>query len=104
MKLIQKLSDMIEEEIHDAEKYAKCALELKEDRPLLADAFYKLSMEELVHMNILQTNVVNLIDEYRKTKGEPPEGMMTIYKIFHQKHIENTAIVKGMLSLYKGDK
>lgn len=101
MKLIQELSEMIEEEIADAGKYAKCALEYKEKNPSLADTFYKLSNEELGHMNALHTQVVSIIDKYRKEKGDPPEAMLMLYDIFHKKHIANTAAVKGMLSLYK---
>lgn len=101
MKLIQELSEMIEEEIADAGKYAKCALEYKEKNPSLADTFYKLSNEELGHMNALHTQVVSIIDKYRKEKGDPPEAMLMLYDILHKKHIANTAAVKGMLSLYK---
>lgn len=101
MKIIQELSEMIEEEIADAGKYAKCAIEMKEENPALADTFYKLANEELGHMNVLHTQVVNIINSYKKDIGEPPEAMKKLYDILHQKHIANTATVKGMLSLYK---
>lgn len=101
MKIIQELSEMIEEEIADAGKYAKCAIEMKEENPALADTFYKLANEELGHMNALHTQVVNIINEHKKENGDPPEVMQMLYKILHEKHIANTATVKGMLSLYK---
>lgn len=101
MKIIQKLSDMIEEEIGDAEKYAKCALECKEEDPASAEMFFKLANDEMGHMTILHSNVVRLIEAYRKEHGDPPEGMLMLYDIMHKKHIENAAYVKGLLSLYK---
>lgn len=101
MVIIKELSEMIEEEIEDAGKYAKCALHYKESRPVLADVFYKLANEELGHMNALHGQVVAIIDEYKKKNGDPPEAMKMLYDIFHDKHIANTAAVKGMLSLYK---
>lgn len=101
MKEIKVLSDKIEDEIRDAEEYARLALSCKEKDPASAELYYKLSNEEIGHMNLLHTRVVALIDAYRKEHGEPPEGMMLVYDILHQKHIENLAIVKGLLALYK---
>ena len=66
MKLIEKLCDMISEELDDAEKYARCALKHREDYPELAQTFYKLSNEEMDHMNALHKMVVSIIEDYRK--------------------------------------
>ena len=101
MKIIEKISDMIENEIEEAEKYAKCALTYKDERPQLADVFYRIGLEKISHIGLLHGQVVSIIDEYRKSKGEPPEAMKTLYDILHKKHIEHLAAVKGMLSLYK---
>ena len=99
MKIIEKLSNMIEEEIHDAEKYIRCALAYMHD---VAEMFYKLSTEEMVHMNMLHTQVVSLIENYRKSEGEPPKEMQMLYDILHRRHIDNAATVKAMISMYKG--
>ena len=40
MKVIEKLENFIDSEIHDAEVYAKCALKYKESDPTLAKLFY----------------------------------------------------------------
>ena len=101
MKIIEKLSDMIADEIECAEKYAKCALMHKEDMPALAETFYRIANEKMGHMTLLHTQVAAIIDNYRKEKGEPPEGMKMLYEILHRKHIEQAAAVKGMLALYK---
>ena len=39
------------------------------------------------HVNLLHTQVVAIIEEYRKKNGEPPEAMKTLYDILHRKHI-----------------
>lgn len=101
MIIIQKLSDMIEEEMNDAEKYARCALEWKEERPALAEAFFKLANDEMGHATILHDQVANVIADYRKKEGDPPEVMLKLYDILHKKHIDRAASVKGMISLYK---
>lgn len=85
MKLIQTLNDKITEEIHDAQSYAAMALELKDERKSLADVLYQLSNEEMKHMSLLHNEVVKIIDEFRKTKGEPPAPMMAVYDHLHKK-------------------
>lgn len=102
MREIQDLCDDIEEEIDDAEKYAKRALECKEKNPTKAELMYKLANEELGHMNALHNEVVAEIKAYREKVGEPPEVMLKFYDLQHKKHMMNAATVKGMLLLYKG--
>lgn len=101
MKLIKKISKMIEDEIEGAECYVKMALKHKEDRPELAKMFYSLSMDEMEHMNKLHSAVVEIIEEYRKEHGEPPAPMMAVYDYLHEKHISDAADVKTMQAMYK---
>ena len=101
MKLIKKISEMIDEEIEGAECYAKKALEYKEERPELAKTFYNLANEEMEHMNILHGEVVKLIEEYREEHGEPPQAMQAVYDYMHEKHIEEAREVKAMIAMYK---
>ena len=102
MKIIEKLCDMISEEIDEAEEYAKSAIYYKEDYPMLGETLYKIANEKMGHMMLLHNQVTSIIDAYQKEKGEPPEAMKVLYGILHKKHIEHAAAVKGMLSLYKG--
>jgi len=101
MRLIEDLSEMIEEELSDAEKYIKCAAAKKEDYPVLAETFYKLSTEEMQHMAMLHDQVVKIIEDYKKTKGEPPADMMVLYNYLHKKHAEKALEIKNMQMAYK---
>lgn len=101
MKIIKKLSEMISEEIEDAEKYARCALMHKEDMPELAETFFRLSNEEMGHMNMLHDQVTRIITDYRKKNGDPPEGMMTLYNYLHEKQIDQATVVKSMQSMFR---
>ena len=101
MKIIEWLSDKIEEEVNDSRCYAEKAMLLKEDMPKLADTLMKLSEEELKHMAMLHNEVVDIIEDYRKKNGEPPSDMMAIYEYLHKKQIDKTAEVKAMQTIYR---
>ena len=101
MEIIKKLSGMIDEEVQDANRYAKCALNYKDDRPELAKLFYTLSGEELEHANELHGKVVEIIQKYREETGEPPASMMAVYEYLHERQVDNAAEVTALRNLYK---
>ena len=102
MQIIEKLSQMIEEEIEDADKYMTCAMNLKETDRELADTFFTISGEEIGHMDKLHAQVVRLINAYKKEKGEPPEAMQAIYDYLHRKHIDHATGISIKRALYRG--
>ena len=104
MKLIQDLSVSIDEEIDDAIKYVKMAIEYRDDYPMVADAIYKLSEEEMKHMSILHGLVTGIIEDYRKKNGDVPESMKMLYDILHRKQIAHAAEAKAYQFMFKENK
>ena len=103
MKLIQKLSEDISEEIEDAGKYVNMALEYREEHPAMAKVLYTISTQEMEHMKMLHECVTEIIREYREKHGDPPAAMQAVYDYLHAKQIENARSVKSMQALYKGE-
>jgi Mn-containing catalase len=101
MKIIKKLSEMIEDELEGAEEYAKCALEYREEDPALANVFFDIANQEMRHVNMLHDQVATIIKKHRDIHGEPPAPMMAVYEYLHGKHIEKAAEVKRYLEMYK---
>ena len=101
MKIIKCLSELIEEEMSDANKYIDLAMRWKTEEPDTADLFYELSLEEMGHMEKLHEEVTELIEEYRKEHGEPPKDMMVLYDYLHEKHIAEATHIKVKQGIYK---
>ena len=101
MKDIEIVSDSIECKLDKAEDDIKNALMFKEKRGSLADVYYRMANEDMEHVNMLHTQVIAIINEYKQSGKTIPEGMQTLYDILHRKHIEHAAIIKSMITLYK---
>ena len=101
MKLIKYLEDAIEEEIEGVKGYAKKAVELKDEHPNLAQVLYNISVQEDAHQAALHKEVVKIIEDHRRTHGEPPAAMMAVYEYIHQKHIDALADARRYQDVYK---
>ena len=99
MRIIKDLSKQIKEELHDAEKYAKMALEHKTDYPELAEAYHHLAKEEISHANILHEKVVAIIRKASMEKDVPPV-MREIWEWQHGELIEDEAEVTRLIDMH----
>lgn len=101
MTIIKCLSELIEEELEDADHYVELAMKWKNDQPETADLFLELSTEEMGHVDKLHSMVAKLIEEYRAKHGEPPKEMMVLYDYLHQKHIGKATNIRVKQGMYK---
>lgn len=101
MKLIEKLTDRIDEEIEDVKYYAKLATEVKAEYPTLAQVLFNISTQEDGHQAAIHNEVVKIIEEHRRTHGEPPAAMMAVYDYLHKKSIDKLAEARMYQDVYK---
>lgn len=99
MRIIKELSKRIKEELHDAESYAKMAIEHKTVYPELAEAYHHLAKEEIGHANLLHDKVVTLIRKASMEKEAPPV-MRELWAWQHEEIIEEEAEVKRLIEMY----
>lgn len=101
MKIIKDLCNLIEEEVCDAEKYARKALIYNDEYPTVARTCYTLADEELGHASKLHSHVAQLIDEYNRKNGEPPAAMAAVYEYLHDRQIEKVEHVRMLMNEFK---
>lgn len=100
MKIIKCLCEDMECTLDAAEDDIKKAIMYKEEYPVASKSFYTKSVMLMDSIKPQHDAVVALIADYRKEKGEPPEGMMAIYNYMHERHINKAAAIKALQDMY----
>ena len=100
MEIIRKISEKIDSELEDAEKYIKCAYKVEDEYPTLADTYYKLSLEEMNHVTMLHEEVVRIINDYKREHEVPP-AMQVLYDYLHERQIKWASKIKAKQEEYK---
>lgn len=101
MKLIQKFTELIEEELEGAEGYIKCAITYKDEHPMLAKVLFDISNDEMHHVDLLHGEVVKLIAEQRRENGEPHASMLAVYNYLHERHIDKASHIRALQTEYR---
>lgn len=99
MRIIKELSKRIKEELHDAESYAKMAIEHKAGYPDLAETYHRLAKEEIQHADALHERATAMIRKLGAEREVPP-AMREIWAWQHEEIIEEEAEVKRLLEMF----
>lgn len=102
MEKIKMLCEMIDEELEVSKKYACEAVKFKSSDSALASTLYEISTQEVTHVNRLHSEIVRLIEAYKKEHGDPPEAMRAVYDFLHEKQILRLNKIKVLQGQYKG--
>lgn len=98
MRIIAEVSDMIEDEIEQADCYIDKALDIQAEYPDVASDYVTLAQGNLDRVSALHNRVAKLIETERKTNGEPPESMLKVYEYLHKKHISKVADIRRLIN------
>ena len=93
--------EQINEELEDAEKYIKCAMNYKDEHPHLANIYYELSVAEMGHFEKLHSAVSTLINEEKNKGNEPTNEMMIIYNYEHGKYVKEATEIRIMQEMFR---
>ena len=69
--------------------------------PSLANDYYEFSVERMQEAMDLHSEVVKIIDEYRKENGEPPATMSALWDFSYKIIMEEAGDVKILQEHYK---
>jgi len=97
MKDIAALVRQIDEEVCDAEKYAKCAAKLKDTDTIRSQIYTRLANEELGHADTLHGAAVKMIKDYQAKGHDAPDAMQAVWDWEHDKYIDHVARIKLLL-------
>lgn len=100
MRIINEIKDDMMEEIHDANHRIERAMELKPLYPDIAAREKDIAEQELTHAEKDHKSIMELIEEYKKTKGEPPAYMLEFWNEQHKRYMEKFAHVKYMVDMF----
>lgn len=101
MKIIKVIVEQIEDEVEGAEEYAKLATQYKTEDKALADMYFDIANQELMHVDKLHSQVVKYIQQYKTTGKEIPASMQAVWDWEHEKIVDNVTRIKLMLDMYK---
>lgn len=100
MKLIKKITEMMDEELSGAEAYAELAIEYKDHYPELSKTFYEIAVMELSHADMLHAQAAKLIEKRRQAHDGHSESMDLICEWIHEHKEKQSKRVKETLSEY----
>lgn len=100
MKIIKDMSEDIETTMDMAESNIKKAIQYKDEYPLVAKAYYAKSIALMDTIKGMHDGITALIKAYREQNGEPPVPMMAVYNYLHERHINQSVMIKNLQDIY----
>lgn len=101
MKILSKMIEKAHDTMEEIEWYGEKALHYKTDHKAVADVYNKIADMHITIYDMLHKQMVDLIDEHKRTGHTPPPEMLAIWDYEHEKLIKEFAEAKTMVDEYK---
>ena len=101
MKILTDLIEKAHDTMEEVEWYGEKALHNKAEHKSLADTYNKVAEMHIEIYNMLHREMVNLIDEKKRSGIVPPAEMVAIWDYEHKNLIKEFAEAKTLVEEYK---
>lgn len=101
MKILTHLIEKAHDTMEEIEWYGEKALHYKMEHKMLADTYNKIADMHITIYDMLHKQMVDLIEEYKRTGNNVPAEMLVIWDYEHKKLIKEFAEVKTLVDEYK---
>lgn len=101
MKILTHLIEKAHDTMEEIEWYGEKALLYKTEHKSLADTYNKIADMHITIYDMLHKEMVNLIEEKKRSGHTPPPEMLAIWEYEHEKLIKCFAEAKAIVEEYK---
>ena len=98
MKVIKKIIEHMDDSLDEAYDYYMDYVLYKEEHPKYANLSLELARTHMDLYNRLHQVVVNSINDYKVTSGEPPKEMLVIWNYEHERLVEEYENLKSKIN------
>ena len=101
MKILTHLIEKAHDTMEEIEFYGEKAMIYKNEHKSLADTYNKIADMHITIYEMLHKEMVNLIDEKKRSGIVPPPEMLAIWNYEHEKLIKEFKEAKTLVEEYK---
>lgn len=101
MDKIKDLFELVDDELQDAMKYAKLAMEHKDTDNAMAELFYSLSLEEIKHKQNLYNCAVKAMTTYVEKYPEKEEITKEVFEALNERTIDWENSIRVYQGMYR---
>ena len=101
MDEIKDLFELVDDELQDAMKYAKKAMDKKATCPADAELYYSLSLEEIKHKQSLHNRAVNKMHDFIEKHPEKEDIVKEVFDALNERTVDWENSIRVYQAMYR---